>query len=276
MVDSLFTSQTQGIKHRSKIFKNAWKSHLENSKQAIRDTFLEDLKKGKTLSVLGCGELLDFPSDIFSEYKNQIYLIDKSKEALSKFTKNTILYDLTGNLDSWSSYLHDLKINDITSFLNELKNLPQKRPLLKDPSFKDELVLSLNLLSQLPVYWQDSVFSIVDQKFSKQISIDNENEILKALLPSSQELIKSHVHSCSPSGKHKKSLIISDTYYLHYSTKSGELHEVMDALHGISIEMELQNKCNHMLLSKWQWDIVPQTKHKVIALKLELPKRIRL
>ncbi len=270
MVDSLFTAQTQGIKHRSKIYRDAWKSHLENSKQAIRETFLEDLKKGKTLSVLGCGELLDFPSDIFSEFKDQIYLIDKSKEALSKFYKNTIIYDLTGSLDSWSSYLQDLKTKDITSFLNELKNLPQKLPLLKDPSFKDELVLSLNLLSQLPVYWQDSVFSIVDQKFSKQLAIDNETEILKALLPSSQELIKSHIHSCCASGRHKKSLIITDTHYLHYSIKSGELNEVMDALHGISIEQEIESSSTYTLINKWQWEIVPsKINHKVIALLVE-------
>lgn len=268
MVDKLFTAQTCGIKHRSNIYKNAWKSHLENSKQAIRDTFLEDLKHGKTLSVLGCGELLDFPSDIFSEFKSQIYLIDKSKEALSRFSKNTIIYDLTGSLDNWSSYLHELKTNDITSFLSEVTNLPQKIPLLKDPSFKDELVLSLNLMSQLPVYWQDSVFSIVDQKFSKQVAIDNETEILKALLPSFQKLIKSHLHSLIPSSRHKKSLLITDTHYLYYSIKNGELNEVMDALHGISIEMELQNKCKYILLPKWQWNIVPHTIHKVMALKL--------
>ena len=132
-----------------------------------------------------------------------------------------------------------------------------------------------------------------------------EDKILEALLPSFSALLKSHLKGLIPLGKHKESLLITDTHYLEYEIPNPEnlnvpffslkptneikqeleleysdvstlRIETLDALFGVSIKEELSKECKVEFLQTWLWDISPfnsekkkaGTSHRVIALKL--------
>lgn len=306
MVNKLFDLQTKGISRRQKFFGENWYGHLENSRMISLQAIEPKLLFGKSLTILGAGQLLDFPNELFNKYSEQITLIDKSKLALKAHSNKTILYDVTGTLETWASYLLGLKVSKPEDLLIPLQTISTSHPLLSEPCFRDEVLLSLNILSQLPVYWQNSVFEIFRKKFSIKLTDEWEGTILKALIPSFRALIKSHLKTLIPEGRHKESILITDTHYLNYTlgkanplsdhylqidleaneiqtfdvkpAKNTDLEklEVMDALFDVSIKEELSPRCNITLLHKWLWDIIPYgkedkdsgTMHRVVALRI--------
>ncbi len=306
MVDKYFRRQTKGISQRQRKYRNSWESHLSKTADLSSKILTPCLAKDKSLTILGSGKLLDFPIDLYHEYKDQITLVDRSQHALKAFNKNTVVYDITGQLDSWCHYLDSIETKNFEELLRYLKNITETLPIISSPCFRDEVLLSLNILSQLSVYWQDSVLDIFKKKFSNQMLLDKELEIINALIPSSQHLARTHINSLVPKGRHKTSLLFTDTHYIEYLVNSSMIvnddlfflknercptqdlnlnfhkpqhkphMEVMNALHGISIEDEIGSRCKIELLDQWLWDIVPihsekknaGTKHRVIALKL--------
>jgi hypothetical protein len=124
---------------------NAWKPHLEKSKSIVR-TAMEQCPKRRKAVILGSGMLYDVPIDELSAAFREVLLVDivhPLKNWLSRLRhKNLrrVTADVTGTAEE---VFRVAKASGVT--------LPRTEPnlFLDDPEV--DLVVSLNLLSQLPV-----------------------------------------------------------------------------------------------------------------------------
>ncbi|HMO16747.1 MAG TPA: hypothetical protein PKA63_02730 [Oligoflexia bacterium] len=222
-----FQDQGAGIKVRSRQFKDDWKLHLDNSKSAIR-TFLDKNKSKKSsISVLGAGTLLDFPIEILKT-KNMIYLQDANPAVLNDWynleNKNSpqiyVLLDVTGLLELYrKEFLEILDCKSLNDCLRKLKKIPSPLLLSKFPKsapfIKTSHVISLNILSQLPIYWQDYVFANLRRRYGSSSIKQNELEIIQSLQPSSRLLVENHLSHLMPVSKNERAILITDINYFY-------------------------------------------------------------
>lgn len=144
----------KGILRRFLREKNNWNEHLEHTKQFILKHIDENIK---SIAVLGSGWLLDFPLLELSEKKLRIDLFDlylpkELKHRLRTFNQITFnQIDLTGDLIDFIQGLIKRKEEVRLSLLNE--------HLLRNQLSFDQydLVISLNILSQLPVLIEENI-----------------------------------------------------------------------------------------------------------------------
>ena len=160
-----FTSGQAGIMRRMLREEGGWQSHLENSSEYIREAV--KIYKPKTVRILGSGWLLDVPVKFLEENCDKIVLTDiiHPNQILNRYSGNKkIIFetiDITGNLvelgyhQRKNSYSHQ-------EFIQSIKNSPNLE-------FDEELVVSLNLTSQLSVFLTDYL--------SKQVKISNNQAI---------------------------------------------------------------------------------------------------
>lgn len=131
------------MRERHRRNKASWQPHLENTKRFILSSAEKTTKKDKIL-VLGSGLLLDLPLKDLSELFKEIILADiihlpETRKTAKKF-KNVRLVE------------HDASGLSERLFMNireDVMKLPEPEPHL--PENEADLVVSLNLLSQLPV-----------------------------------------------------------------------------------------------------------------------------
>jgi len=140
-----YSSDQAAIMRRYIREQQGWKAHLENSRQVIIESLLQ--RKAKTVRILGSGHLLDTPVDEILKYCHRLVLTDiihppqvvHRLSGVSSVSFETV--DLTGGLVDFIAQRHARKL----AFF-ELDNFIRKITL---PVFDDDLVVSLNLLSQL-------------------------------------------------------------------------------------------------------------------------------
>ncbi len=298
-----FISQGKRIKTNARLFQKGWGEHLGTTKKLVSDFLAKD--KHRSLGILGAGALLDVPDEILSSLDCPIYLQDANLSCIKDWNiktgnlKNRVnshhcLLDISGLLQSWSEKLMEHQSGSIESFLELLTSLDntQKNNI---PFIKNSTCISLNILSQLPVYWQDFVFSLLGTKHKPKTLKFHEKEILKALYPSSKALIQNHLKQLLPQKKHEKTLLLTDLKYLYCPntikpvlTRDSKNHytidyqggttdtpvEEQDALFSIDLEefnKELPRNIQTRYLDSWLWHIGSNEKkstyHQVIALE---------
>lgn len=149
-----FVADQQGILNRCIREEGRWKSHLEKTKQFIIKS--SGNKKKNIAVVLGSGWLLDVPVEKFTEYFEQVFLIDiyHSKQILHKISKfpniGIIKTDITGGIikDTYNLIKSYPKIEGKT-LVNELIN---KNRVFDDLQLTNaDFVVSVNLLNQLDI-----------------------------------------------------------------------------------------------------------------------------
>ena len=298
-----FKHQGKGILNRASKYEKAWLPHITNTKKQIT-SWAENSKSKKEISILGAGHLLDVPLDSIKNNFNQIYLSDANINCVTTWCKffssqknvYHAFYDITATLSHWLNHLRDIKA-DHSVFIKELNSLSIKN---KSIFIKAKNILSLNLLSQLPIYWQHAASQIFINKYGHKFYLKKEEDLNLALLPSSRLLIKAHLDYLIPNLKNESRLIIFDkTFYFpnnpevsfdivnqdndwpkivfnHLSNSSQIIYE-QDALCGLSISDWLKNlspKIKYKIENNWLWEIVPkgvkepQEIHLVSALSL--------
>jgi hypothetical protein len=299
-----FSTQGKNIKRNATFFPERWNRHLIRTKDIISD-FLK-ARPNRSIGVLGAGSLLDIPEAFFQDYSCPIYLQDANPSCISdweKATKNAkhpdrvhhCLLDITGVLSEWSGILLDAEAKKIDPFLDALISIANSAA--PDSSFiKNSTCISLNILSQLPVYWQDFIFTCIQKKFGAAAIVRYEKEILDAVYPSCRLLVKNHLRQLLPEKKNERTLLITDIRYLYvpknvspeisrtpedefqitYTSHNdtGYIVEEQDALFSVSLDewnTTLPEKITCTVLDSWLWhmkqDKTTRTFHQVQAIE---------
>lgn len=138
-----YLTEAIAIEARSKRLKTAWRPHLENSKRAIQESSAPLPRKGKAC-IIGSGLHLDLPLAYLSETFDEVHLIDivhlRSALRSAKRFSNTVIHQ-----------------HDVTGAVAGLREsirqgaLPLQEASLPECCADADLVVSLNLLSQLPL-----------------------------------------------------------------------------------------------------------------------------
>lgn len=140
-----YLSEAIAIRSRYRRCAAAWAGHLEESKNSVRRTMQECRTRRKAM-VFGSGMLLDFPLQEMAEAFDELFLVDlvhlRSVRRAVRRWKNIRL--VTADIIGVSERLFQNGKQGISQ-------LPTPTPLLPETDNRTDLVVSLNLLSQLPV-----------------------------------------------------------------------------------------------------------------------------
>jgi hypothetical protein len=132
-----------GIRRRYREWRSAWQPHCERSRQLIRRA-IEHCRQRRKAVVLGSGWLLDVPLAEFAASFREVILVDLLHPLATRWRTrrypNVVLLaaDVSGTAEAvWRA-------------VEERSGLPRARPELFVADTEVDLVVSLNLLSQLP------------------------------------------------------------------------------------------------------------------------------
>lgn len=223
--------ETIATRERYRRNRHAWKSHLDNSKEFILSVARKSEKKGRAV-IAGSGLLLDVPLKELSCLFNEVILLD--------------IIHLPETIKSIKKY-HNVKIewHDMTGIAKKIHDFPEKAMVMPEPSpslpeecCEADLVVSLNVLSQLPVV--PCLFAL---KKIPEIT-ESESEIW------CRKIIESHI---SWLDSLSSSICMISDYSFTISDKSGIMTEQGSTLYNIQIsEPEKQ----------WTWEISPYGEEK--------------
>jgi len=221
--------------------------------------------------VLGAGRGYDFNLNAAQQQFQRILLVDAdpsvrpSWNRLAKNSTTTIdgcIADTSGVLEDWSE-LFSLRVSHLKGEREErfnaavelIKEIPAR--LAPDPSYlpfdttENQVILSLNILSQIPLAWQRVIEHNLRRNFGTAMIEEKENEWLEAYCYGGTLLIRQHLAQLRLLTHF---LLITDETY---STSPSEL---VSLTCGLSIEEELKGAT---MVDSWQWQITPDERHDI-------------
>lgn len=308
--NSAFEFELQGKFIRARSKDNIdWSHHLSKSKSVIKDFTEKYSLSSKDISILGCGSLFDLPESLLAGSPSRekqlnrriLFLHDanphcvrdwntaqrknRSNNPNSPFLNGTLI-DVSGILEIWGDYLihqlsHNYSFKEMIEIIKEISNNYALKKNLKRSFIKASLNISLNILSQIPVYWQNLVFNLLRKKFGDKKCKEEEYSILSALLPSSTYLITSHLNELVPERKNQTSLVLTDINY-HYIEGSHHIEIEKDGDQAksypiniktiqnsdnkeVEISHQIQNALFSLTLKSWQKKLNEDIECKIIS-----------
>jgi hypothetical protein len=272
-----FVDQGLGIEARSTKFKKQWQPHLKACKefQLAAIEKYSDLRLGThaRLTILGAGRLLDVPCPQYFEFFSKIKLIDadpacilvwRKLKAQSKATIDWDLVDITSRLESWTNQLTNyLKISKKSAALEEkiklanfLNSLKSQKVVKKWECLDSEVIISLNIFSQLGIYWKDRVLALLKDLapylLNDEAQLSSELEL--SLMETVSVLENEHLELLANSGAKMIVLLYDDEFYYYKSSQSQ--WQVEQAL---SLQSQpLLSGYHHVANKCWLWHLVPQ------------------
>ena len=248
-----FLSEGYGIEARYRRCRKFWSKHLELSK-AFQRRALDD--SDKRLAILGVGRLLDVEYPAQSIERIELFDADpgcrRAWETLAKRLRGKVevgqhFSDLTGCIDVWSARLAALQRPLERSELKRLLISLASEQLEAFPLPKVDVVVSLNLISQIPIYWRERILAAAPH-------LAEDREIEQALDSSLAQLQRHHLRTLEKSGA-KKIVVIGDEEFLYYKkdlspwqTERALFFSESIALKGYDLTAE----------ESWLWHIAPQ------------------
>jgi hypothetical protein len=190
-----------------------------------------------------------------------------------------VITDISCCLGAWSDAVKQCEGN-------WLQTLDLIRALGRSPvpayAAKTDALLSLNILSQLDVGWQEAVEPILQKRFGSAFVRTREQEWLDAMRPASQALAQQHLLALELSGA-QSVLLIADVEYVEYTGRKyhskqyeppplqwseagwradpGIRFEVTQALEGVGLDVSTFHSLmpNYQLewQDSWLWHIAP-------------------
>ena len=273
-----YLSMGCGIDSRYSRCKKWWEPHLRLSKEYVARAFCE-FRQG-AIAVFGSGRLLDVDLECLLESFDSVDLFDAdpaairasqslvSRRGLEKRV-SCVHADLTGVMEYWTgeleSYLkagkkskNQLDLAQFFSGLGPPKGGFDSLGLLSDYS----AVISLNLLSQIPIYWGDRASSLLLKHWKLGVEEDG-----KYSSPLDDELIRSlgrlqrfHLDLLSASGA-RRVVLLTDQWFYYYE-KSFSQWQVEPALFLEFPEVQDNRVCLQNFLQvdheSWLWHLAPQ------------------
>lgn len=278
-----FLSLGVGIEARKTRCDKFWREHLERS-MAFQSRCLQGAALKERAAVLGSGRLYDIDSVLLCEKFRQLSLYDAdpgarlaanrlAKTVRGKNSVEFVLGDVSGTIQTWTNRLKEFLSahtkGDTTAlgkFLVELNACPGLA--LKGNS----AVFSINLLSQIPLFWRDRVHQMV-KKYWKVVtdSAGKYDATLQEALEHSQRALQAQ-HLSMLAGSNADLLIVVTDLNFQYMNAAQSRPQIEPALF-IDKEIILPGyRGEHK--DSWLWNIAPQNveqedygvKHEVLAL----------
>ncbi|MDC0357731.1 hypothetical protein OAO01_02870 [Oligoflexia bacterium] len=255
-----------GIAARYRRCKGFWRRHLENSEAFQR----KNIKKNRgddCVAILGAGRGLDIDLNWLLENN---YLVDffdadpgcraiwNRKLAALKAASQLAFHvqDLSGSLAAWTdsfgSYLKQNRAvdeEDIATALKDLRVAPFALP--KHCS----TIVSLNLLSQIPIFWRDRVQALINTHTKHRVDDSGKlsAELLEGIAASMQRLQEQHLELLQDSNA-ERILLLTDTAFYYYAATVPDWQKEQ----ALYVD-ENFNLAGYEVLdtSEWFWDIAP-------------------
>jgi hypothetical protein len=202
-----------GIERRARELSVFWESHQENTRRAQRRW--AETVSGRILTVLGAGRLFDFESGLASRF-DSLRLVDADPLCRGAWDQldrpvEPVLTDVSSCIDQWTADLESLRL-PWAETLDVIRRHSEPVPAYSQPT---DALLSLNLLGQLPVGWQDGVYAYLCRRFGRSFVDSHEEEWLDAVRPGNRMLIEQHLAAVERSGP-MHVLLITDLQYVQY------------------------------------------------------------
>ena len=253
-----------GIEIRARKLAVHWRPHQDRSREAQSRWSAS----GGRLAVLGAGRLLDFEHSLAQRF-DHLRFVD-ADPLCEPFWKRkhprheSVIADVSGCLRDWTAALPQA-----ASWQETLSAIGCHRaPVVVAPWLRDcSAILSVNLLSQIPIAWQERVETHLRKQFGSALVQSKEEEWLAAVEPGARSLVESHVAMLNQSGA-RDILLITDLAHIEYKgthrysrrrldpppNVSGAERE--DALYGV--EHPALSNYRRTAADEWLWHISPQ------------------
>lgn len=241
-----------GIESRYSRCKQAWSPHLEHSRRVILEA-AQRLQKRERIIIFGAGSLHDVPLRELSELFTEVHLVD--------------IFFLQGTINEIKSYpnveFHEVDITGVLKkayevLANQINVLGKRRRTRIDQMHIDlvgcsivpkhfindefDLVISLNLLSQLPM--------AIKTYSEKKLQLGIEHLTLSSFYAS---LITNHLSYLRAFAlKGARVLLISDTEK-QVCKVDGEILLTESSLEGMGEDIFSEFE----LIDQWTWDLAP-------------------
>lgn len=284
-----FLSSGRAIERRRGRFAANWKPHLDMSREE-QIAWAKTLEPGTSLAVLGAGRLFDVALEELAAACSEIVLYDADPQCSSAWSSaagklrgtcrlGAKIGDLTNVLPAWSSRLRDLLSESRPAgWKQTLRQIAERfceGEVLPESSFiwprRHGAILSINLLSQIAVYWQHLLERKLQKTFGRAAVREHEQEWLEAFLPAARALVEQHLRDLGRCGA-AQILLITDVSYEHsYRDSSGrEVLEQIDALYGCDVLAEdyLRKFFSDYQVKyggTWHWDIAPRSRSRGVG-----------
>ncbi len=314
-----FSSQGKGINRRARIYSSDWQYHYDRSQRIIED-WLNRHSSASSINILGAGPLNDVPLESIKNFSKEktagsIIITDANidfypvwEDKLGDISFQPIVQDVSLKLADWLNYLTSTKFTSYELFLEALENIIDRRTTTAPIFYKANLNISLNLLSQIPIHWQEAVFLISRKRFGNRMTERKKDDLLKALNKSSSMLIESHLNHLIPTTKNPSNLIVFDYKYyfpeknlleieldkstlsilptpkFHFKNEGENLIVEQDALFTFDLVKwicKLPATINFKILDSWIWKVVPDSSkmektesHFVTCIELSKSKKL--
>jgi len=233
-----------GVEARSGRLKHAWQEHLDFTKSVILDQ-ASNSPRNKVM-IIGAGLINDIPLKELSERFKQVVLVDL---IFMQSTINQIKYfdnvsfleiDISGNLKALYQTIQEYKISGSLQELNaRINSLINFVPDFFMTDNELDLVISLNLLSQLPLCAEQW---LIKQKIDFDFSC-----FYKSLIKNHLEYLK------RLEANNKKIILISDTQK-QILNSDNQFLAVESSIKDLNIPDYLSNAKS---VKSWNWLLAP-------------------
>lgn len=241
-----FADMGLGIEARYKRCQRHWDKHLALTKSFIAENL--EGAKGRC-SILGAGRLLDLDISLLCMQFDEVSLYDLDPTVLPLWRRvqrdlpqlHLHQMDITGSLSRWTAELTRVvrrgAREEVLPFLSSLTTCPVE--------LRADTIISLNILSQLSIYWRDRVESL-----AKGV----EDDLLTGAVTQNQRALETaHLELLKQAAENV--IVVSDEYFHYYTRDRSEwLTEPALALDSPIRLDPFERKRT----SRWFWHIAPQ------------------
>lgn len=210
---------------RSRELADAWAPHYDQCRAAQRRWDAA----GVDLAILGAGRLADLDAPWLASRFRRALLIDADPASQAHWRRSGFaeieprIGDLTGVIAAWSARLDAAPRSSWSATLDRIRAIaaPADSPM----PFAAGAVLSLNVLSQLPIAWQDVVERHLQRRFGRGPTRRQEEEWLAAVDSGGAWIVREHLAALARSGA-RSVLLLTDLDYAEYRhTATPPTHE---------------------------------------------------
>lgn len=253
-----------GIRARYARCKLYWARHLAICKE-LQAELWQRVPTGSSVAVLGAGQLIDLDIAALKKHAGKVTLYDADPSlrrvwgrALRGHSHESKVLDLTGRLQDWSLVLAERLADEpgIEEVAECLRALPLRIRLpLKISS---QAIISLNVLSQLPIYWRDRVAEML----RRHAGIESDEhgryaEPLHAALTETMAVLQREHLELLKNSDARWVLLSTDVNFMYY-VSSHSNWQVEPALHFRLPEPPLEEAFDLLKRDSCLWHIAPQ------------------